>query len=141
MKDNLDANPDLSTISGRRAKNVPGAILSWTLESPHFSTAACREFESSLGWDSWLPRSLPGHERLSSTENGRASQWSQILETSRRPGISATFISVFPLMCRRWPILVQLLIEQPATEETIDTGGHDSLSPGRKDLYLSSVYY
>lgn len=60
-------------------------------------------------------------------------------QTSR--DISNIHYSVFPLTCRRWPILVQLLIEQSATEETINTGGHDSLSPGRKDLYLSSVYY
>lgn len=26
MKDNLDANPDLTAISGRRARNVPGTI-------------------------------------------------------------------------------------------------------------------
>lgn len=89
MKDNLDANPDLRTISGRREEQemlLKLSVSNWTPESPHSSAPACRVPILSEVWDS-----LASQEAPRSGENYFTEKWKGA--------------SVFALIWRRRPIL------------------------------------
>lgn len=82
MKDNLDANPGLRPISGRRERARSIEAISFTLvptEPPLLHTSQPAENANPLLRPrmAWLPRRLLDHDKIASMANG--SQGSQVL--------------------------------------------------------------